>query len=409
MNINHAENSTITTRGQTVSRADVLRTIEHCDALGKDTFLARYGFQDSVRYHLRHSGRSYPSKAILGVTLKLTHDRFFGGAADTVPLLGQLGFHVRNSETGEVVDTLGLAKIRDDMIAAGWDDPVPDWNRLPVSPSAYFLSGSNRAPEIAALGKVGADIGVTAPEIAEASIRELEQLAGSDVLVFVDSGAFGEVRFEAGELVVHKPITDSDWQKILGLYDRLAISLGSQLTVVAPDRVGCQTETLNRLTRYADRVAQLQATGARVLVAVQKGELSQAEFAKQVDVALGNSRWIPALPCKKAATTADEVGQFLTERAPWHVHLLGLGVGNRQVQQYLTPFASSSASVSLDSCWITANVGRQGKRRRHTKACDYAEAALQAAGRSSVDLKVQAALYAAFTPKTVAAEWAIAA
>ncbi len=247
-----AATESVTLRGRTITRVDVLNAVSECDELGKAAFLSAHGYRDSVRYHLRHDGRSYPSKAILGAAAGLTSKEHFGGARETVSLLGRLGFHVRNSDTGEVVDALGLDKIRVDMIAAGFDDPAPEWPTLPVTPAAYFLSGSNRPGEIASLGKVGADIGVAAPEISEAAESELHALAGSDVLVFVDSGAFSEVRFGPGGVEVVKPISDEDWAARLALYKRLATSLGSSLYCVAPDMIGSQSVTLARLGRFSD-------------------------------------------------------------------------------------------------------------------------------------------------------------
>lgn len=407
--LNTAAAASITTRGHTATRDDVLAAIALCDEIGQDYFLESLGYRDSVRYHLRHDGRSYPSKAILGVALGLNSEDFFGGARETVKFLGELGFHVRNSDTGEVVDELGLDAIRTAMIEAGFDDPAPAWPMLPVAPSAYFASGSNRPGEIAALSKVGADIGVAAPTVSPAAEKELHALAGSDVLVFIDSGAFSEVKFGPDGVEIVKPITDADWRKRLGMYERLATTLGSSLYCVAPDQVGSQTVTLERLARYREEVRRIYALGARVLVAVQKGELSQAEFAAKVDEVLGFDGWVPALPCKKAATTADEVAAFVRDRKPRHVHLLGLGITNRQVIDYVTPFAGTSTSVSLDSCWIAANVGRNKrkdgtvKRRRYTKARDIADVVLRAMGRFSNRVKVEAAMYACLARPEVTA------
>ena len=392
-----ASGETISTRGRTCSREDVLAVIRECDDLGKPAFLRRHGFKDSVRYHLRHNGRSYPSKAVLGVALGLASDDFFGGARETVRLLGRLGFHVRNSITGEVVDKLGLDAIRHAILAAGFDDPAPAWPQLPVTPAAYFLSGSNRPAEIAGLAKVGADIGATVTELGEPSLRELENLAGSDVLVFLDSGAFSEVAFGPSGVEVVKPITDLDWLRTLAVYERLAHELNGQLWAVAPDMVGSQEETLRRLWRYTPQLRQLLDLGARVLVGVQKGDRTQAAFSRQVDELLGQ-RWIPALPCKKAATTPGELSSYLEERQPRHCHLLGLGVNNRQVMDYVAPFAGTSTSLSMDSCWLTANVGRKPKRRRYTLANDMAAQVLKGLGRYSVGLRVQSALYTVLSP-----------
>jgi len=395
-NTERAASESITLKGRTVTRQDVLAACAAYDEMGKDEFLAARGYSDAVRYHLRLDGRSYPSKAILGVAAGLTSKEFFGGAAHTVAQLGQLGFHVRNSETGEIVDP-GLEALRKRVLAEGLNVGEAAWPNPAVQPTAYFASGSNQPGEIRGLARAGADIGVAVPHLSENSLLELEAVKGSEVQVFVDSGAFSEVKFGPEGCTVVKPMGDDAWQNVLGLYERLAAALGSQLYIVAPDRVGCQQTSLERLERYADRVRALRATGVNILVPVQKGELTQVEFAAAVDEVLGFSDWLPALPCKKAATTAAEVAAFVEGRNPEHVHLLGLGIRSRQLAAYLAPFASSRSSVSLDSCWITANVGLTngpgGGPRRLTKAREVAKKVLgESGGLRVIELAVYTCL-----------------
>jgi len=377
---------TITIKGREVSRDDILRTISECDRLGKSEFLSAHGYADAVRFHLRHDGRSYPSKAILGVAAGLTAKEFFGGARGTVSLLGRLGFHVRNSETGEIVDAT-LEGLRRDLVATGIDVQEEPWPTPAVTPTAYFLSGSNRPAEIRGLAVAGADIGVAADQLSRKAIDDLAALSGSELLVFLDSGAFSEVRFSGGELEVVKPITADDWKKRLAIALELAESLGDQLVVVAPDRVGDQDETLDRLANYRDQVAAIASHGSRILVAIQKGRRSQVEFAAEVDQVLAGIDWTPALPCKKSATTPAEVREFLAGRSPEHVHLLGLGIRNRSLDAYLDPFARSNSSVSLDSCWLAANAGRTNGPnrgpRRLTRARDAAAVLLGNAASTS--------------------------
>ena len=354
-------------RGRTVTRADVLSAISSCDELGCVRFLRRNGFREATRFVLRHNGRSYPSKAILGVAAGLASADFFGGAAHTARSLAELGFHVRNAETGSIMDR-ELDSLRRACEREGLAVEEKPWPVTDVVPTAYFASGSNRPLEIRGLARAGADIGVAAPEVSAAAEAELHALAGSEVLVFIDSGAFSEVTFTAEGPKVVKPITAEAWTELLSLYGRLADSLGDQLWLVAPDQVGSQTVSLERLERYADQVRALRATGARILVPIQKGELTQAAFAAEVDRVLGFSDWIPAMPCKKAATTAEELAAFVAERKPAHVHLLGLGIRSRSLAAYLPAFEGNATSVSLDACWITANVGltngpKNGPRR----------------------------------------------
>ncbi len=370
--------TTTTIAGRTVTRAAVLAAVAEHDRLGSVAFLRRYGYRSASRFHLRLDGRSYPSKAIAGVAAGVESADFFGGARGAAGNLARLGFDVRNSKTGAIVSR-ELDSLRRACEREGLDVSEKPWPDTKIQPTAYFASGSNRATEIRGMSRAGADIGVAAPHVSAAAEAELLALAGSDVLVFVDSGAFSEVEFGPEGVSIVKPMTADTWASVLGFYRRLALRLGDQLWIVAPDRVGCQRTSLERLARYAPQVRELHELGARVLVPIQKGDLSQADFAAAADEALGFSDWLPAMPCKKAATTAAEVAAFVAARSPRHVHLLGLGIRSRSLDAYLAPFGGS-CSVSLDSCWITANVGAKNGPgngpRRLTKARRVAQTVL---------------------------------
>ena len=246
-------------------------------------------------------------------------------------------------------------------------------SRSPRSP-LYFASGSNRSCEIRGFAAIGHAIGVAVSHLTNAAIDALCALAGTGLPVFVDSGAFSEIDFTANGPVVVNPITAADWADRLAVYATLADSLGSQLNVVAPDMVGNQDVTLARLARYADEMAAIAATGATVLVPIQKGALSQVEFHAAVAAVLGDTAWTPALPCKKAATTTDEIVAYCAAVQPARVHLLGLGITNSKAATVLARVAAVAPNtvVQLDSCAIRANVGwnngRNGGPRRLTIA-----------------------------------------
>jgi len=254
------------------------------------------------------------------------------------------------------------------------------------APPLYFASGSNRACEIRAFSRLGQPIGVAATEVGPSAEAALVALAGTGVPVFVDSGAFGEVQFcpHAGRLVVVKPYTHERWVRTLALYRRLAVALGSQLHVVAPDLVGCQASTLVRLHDYADEVRELHELGAHVLVALQRGLLSLSEMDRCCEAELGFD-FVRALPCKKGATTDAEVRELLTERPPRALHLLGLGERNRRLPriQALVAELAPGLVLSCDSNKILASVGRKPRPRPLTAARDLA-ARLIAAGKSKV-------------------------
>ena len=85
-----------------VARADVVRATEEYDRLGQDRFLAEHGFGRATAYLLIYGGRSYDSKAILGVAYKfatglpLRSGDFSGGIYGAASVLRKLGFEVRN-------------------------------------------------------------------------------------------------------------------------------------------------------------------------------------------------------------------------------------------------------------------------------------------------------------------------
>jgi hypothetical protein len=91
-----------------VTHAEVVRAIEEYDRLGQEQFLAEHGFGRATAYLLIYRGRSYDSKAILGVAYKyatgvrIGAHEFNGGVYGAAGVLRKLGFEVRNTR-----DTVG--------------------------------------------------------------------------------------------------------------------------------------------------------------------------------------------------------------------------------------------------------------------------------------------------------------
>lgn len=285
----------------------------------------------------------------------------------------------------------------------------------------YFVSGANHAGEIRGLVATGWNVGVAAPEVGQAAEAELKSLAGSDTKVFVDSGAFGEITFERGYPEVKKPITDAMWMVIFGLYLRLARVLGAQLYVVAPDKVAFQADTLARLREYAHVVKALRALGANIIVPVQKGKLSMAEFAVQamaiLGVGVGDVIW--GIPSKKDATSVEDLMGF----AKWlnsvaagcetKIHLLGLGIMAKDRYDgrvHAIRAASPRTVVFSDSVRITAMVGRcrrpdgTERPRKLTAALDAAKATGKYKNATEWKAAAMSVVFAAEMAAVIAAE-----
>lgn len=80
----------------------VIAAMDEYDELGQDAFLERYGYGRSRRYLLRHDGREYDIKAIVGVAFgkqfpgrgPLAQSELTSGLRTTVPKIRELGFEV---------------------------------------------------------------------------------------------------------------------------------------------------------------------------------------------------------------------------------------------------------------------------------------------------------------------------
>lgn len=344
-------------------------------------FLKTYGYSMSVSYLLVFNGQQYPSKAILGVAMGKKRTEIQGGAAHAVRTLSKLGFKVIRRVKKEFTKIVKVAAVVTSMLAAK-GVVAAELPQFPVEVPRVYASGLDNGYITGAFLTKYWSIGVTASHLSPLDEKYVMELAGTGVEVFCDSGAFEEFspmikKFalmdklakttdpaeqasiqQKIDAIMVVPISDTQWRERLATYARLAEVFGQDVAVVAPDKIGDQPETLNRQARYKDEILHLADLGARILVPVQKGDDTQAVFwYKECDV-LGKS-FIPALPCKRAATTADELYIFVKDVQPELIHLLGMGPFNRAVGEYVSAVASacSQTQVQMDSCQIKTCVG----------------------------------------------------
>jgi 5-methylcytosine-specific restriction protein A len=103
--------------------------LDEYDAIGREAFLARYGFGPAKSYFLAHDGKSYDSKAIVGCAHgyarpdlgPLRHQDFSGGEATVASLLRDLGFEVEHTvlePPGEKPSQRNPPWTRDELILA---------------------------------------------------------------------------------------------------------------------------------------------------------------------------------------------------------------------------------------------------------------------------------------------------
>lgn len=88
--------------GQLTDPSAVLAAMDEFDRIGRETFLARYGFGKSRKYLLVYNGKRYDSKAIAGAAHGYQHGvplewRDFNGGVSTASAathLQRLGFEI---------------------------------------------------------------------------------------------------------------------------------------------------------------------------------------------------------------------------------------------------------------------------------------------------------------------------
>ncbi len=219
-----------------------------------------------------------------------------------------------------------------------------------------FASGANEAREIRGFALAGVAIGVAVSLIREEAILEL--LISSE-RVFADSGAFSEVKFGANGMSVVAPITDAEWKRRLNIYKRLAESQRSNLSVVAPDRVADQYTTLVRLSCYRTEMAEIADLGAEVLIPVQNGGFSPAEFYRKA-IETARLDLVPAFPMKKAASSFADVLTFVQTVRPRRLHLLGMGFELQKARKLVSMLqaVAPNLDISMDSNRLRAVTGQ---------------------------------------------------
>jgi 5-methylcytosine-specific restriction enzyme A len=132
----------------------VEEAIAECDALTREVFLKTYGYKPSRLYPLEYRGKSYDSKAIVGVAYGKQHGTplrwrdFSGGLATVVPLLRKLQFIVVETEHPARVLSVGQIYQRKHLVAA-YGGQLQAGIRTPKEyPVVFLFSGKRRAARL---------------------------------------------------------------------------------------------------------------------------------------------------------------------------------------------------------------------------------------------------------------------
>jgi hypothetical protein len=117
-------------------RAAVLQAMAEYDQLGRDAFLARYGYGPARSYFVLHDGKQYDSKALAGVAIgkqfpasgALAASDFSGGEATVKAKLEELGFEVTGplSSDSATITSGDVQLLRESRSKARYADITPE-------------------------------------------------------------------------------------------------------------------------------------------------------------------------------------------------------------------------------------------------------------------------------------------
>lgn len=245
----------------------------------------------------------------------------------------------------------------------------------------YFVSGASAMSDLRGLLRLSVPLGISIQELSAPALEVLfEHACLPFVRIFVDSGAFSEVD-RTGRVV--DPITDEEWTRRVAVMLRVALAFGTRATIVAPDCVGNQAETLRRLRRHAVAMRAARAAGARIVVPIQRGDQAPASFAAAAAEAIGFDDFVAGIPGNKIAMPTSELEAFLRARRPRAIHLLGMGPKNARFQKLVDVVRrlAPGADLSCDSQAFTAQSGRTNGEDGGPRALTSWQDAME--GRSS--------------------------
>lgn len=244
---------------------------------------------------------------------------------------------------------------------------------LDVRPGTlYFGSGTQQSPgEVEGMARLaeqqgGLGVGVEVNACTQDCLLALEGVAGRGVPLFVDSGAFPEFMCLArGRSPEQCEIGPEEWRRRLGVYEQLARLFRSDANLVAPDKIGDQGQTQERLEAHGALLKKpARSHGAWILLVAQGGEQARHVFWDRmrkllVKKGVPKARIAAALPMKARATTLSEVGEFVRRtRDLKRIHLLGMGPGRVDNALEVIEEHGEGIEVTYDSNLIRSGVGR---------------------------------------------------
>lgn len=210
-----------------------------------------------------------------------------------------------------------------------------------------FHSGMSSRSDLRAAVDEGIPVGVVATLLDVAkTILVLPRHLDAGGAVFIDSGAFAA--FQKGSLV--------DWSKVFSVYESVLnmTNRPGGLSIVAPDVIGDQNATLDLWEEHAARVSTWISGGARVIVPLQRGDLSAQLMLAQAKRIFQTDKLCAGIPSNLAAM---DVGDCSTLHHH-DFHILGRVVVTPELAAKLNALLANNpdATYTADANWMRSRL-----------------------------------------------------
>lgn len=218
---------------------------------------------------------------------------------------------------------------------------------MPLTWSLAFHSGMTAKGDLRAAIDAGVPVGVVATLLGTSStVLALPRHLDAGGAVFIDSGAF--TAFQKREPVNWAKVFRS-YETVLGMTDR-----PEGLSIVAPDVIGDQQATLALWAVHAERVASWVAAGARVIVPLQRGELSAGAMLERARRTFKTSRFCAGIPSNLEAMTAEDCRTLHHD----DFHVLGRVIVTAELGTKLRELLANNpgATFTADANWMRSRI-----------------------------------------------------
>jgi hypothetical protein len=234
---------------------------------------------------------------------------------------------------------------------------------IPPALDLAFRSGMSRSKDLHAGIGANVPVGVVAGELLflqrMITIPRYLQAGGA---VFIDSGAFSEL----------KTGIEPDFERVLGVYREIAEHVRdmgmtpSNLYVVAPDKVGDQWASIERLCKYEKQVRELIDMGVQVIIPIQSGPIEPAELVTSIALIVETRSFIVGVPSNAAAMSIEECARL--DHHSYHI----LGRVQRNAQQDARVAAlrlnNPSALITADANWLRSRLALVAEKAAEIRA-----------------------------------------